>query len=338
MGYSREQRKVAQRIYRRGRKRGVSHKEMVAAFETGLVESSMRNLKYGDADSRGWRQERASIYKDPNNLNHSIDRFFNETKAAGRGHGKSAGQLAQAVQRSAFPGRYDQVGKQANDLRKWAKKQYQRGGGKSGGGGGSHTKTTTHTTPGIDNSGTRQDLKLAYLQQRGNPDALLNLAAGLKGAQDVPGKTTTKTVRVKGAKGHGKAGRDKSGAYPHGVGPHATPNLLIHIGHLAQKMGLHVGENPNFGGTSPVHASGSYHYKNEALDISGDPKKMAHLAKVIQRRYGKHLAELIHNSGGRGYAIKHGKRVNGPSFYSGVWGGHASHVHVAVGRSDHGRS
>jgi hypothetical protein len=38
-------------------------------------------------------------------------------------------------------------------------------------------------------------------------------------------------------------------------------------------MGLHVGENPHFGGVTPVHVQGSYHYKGEAIDVSGDPRR-----------------------------------------------------------------
>lgn len=47
---------------------------------------------------------------------------------------------------------------------------------------------------------------------------------------------------------------------------------------------------------------------------------------------GSKLLELIHNDGGKGYGVKNGKAVDGPSFYSGVWAGHANHVHVGAGR------
>jgi hypothetical protein len=66
----------------------------------------------------------------------------------------------------------------------------------------------------------------------------------------------------------------------------AGPKTTVDIGRLAQQMGLHVGENPHFGGVSPVHVPGSYHYKGEAIDVSGDPTKMNQFAKRVERLYG----------------------------------------------------
>lgn len=53
-------------------------------------------------------------------------------------------------------------------------------------------RTKTTTTPGVDNSPLRQSLKIDYLNNRGNPDALLALGLGLRQAQDTPGTTTTR--------------------------------------------------------------------------------------------------------------------------------------------------
>jgi hypothetical protein len=66
----------------------------------------------------GWRQERASLYKDPTNLHASINRFFDET-AAVRGKYGRAGDLAAAVQRPAaqYRGRYQARQAQADQLR-----------------------------------------------------------------------------------------------------------------------------------------------------------------------------------------------------------------------------
>jgi hypothetical protein len=66
----------------------------------------------------------------------------------------------------------------------------------------------------------------------------------------------------------------------------AGPKTIVELGRLAQKMGLRVGENPHFGGVSPVHVSGSYHYKGEAIDVSGDPGKMNRYARAVERVYG----------------------------------------------------
>jgi len=66
----------------------------------------------------------------------------------------------------------------------------------------------------------------------------------------------------------------------------AGPNTIVKLGKLAESMGLHVGENSHFGGVHPVHVKGSYHYKNEAIDVGGDPKKMDQFAHRVERIFG----------------------------------------------------
>jgi hypothetical protein len=66
----------------------------------------------------------------------------------------------------------------------------------------------------------------------------------------------------------------------------AGKKTTVALGKLAQQMGLHVGENPHFGGVDPVHAPNSYHYKGEAIDVSGDPKTMARYAALVERLKG----------------------------------------------------
>lgn len=194
MSYSHKQKRVAYHLYDVGRRKKASRKELLAALETGLVEANLQNPAYGDLDSVGWRQERGhygSVGK-RRNVRGAAGRFYDETKAAGRGKGKTAGQLAQAVQRSAHPGRYDARRGQAKDLLNWLERKHGKGGGAKAGG---STTTKTTTSPGVDNSALRQSVKRTYLSERGRPDALLSLAAGLRGAEDVP--ATTKVVRRK---------------------------------------------------------------------------------------------------------------------------------------------
>jgi hypothetical protein len=82
--------------------------ERLALWEAGIVESNLRNLTYGDRDSLGALQERTSIYGRAHALDPyaSAVRFLTQAKARRPWRG-SAGALAQAVQVSAFPGRYD---------------------------------------------------------------------------------------------------------------------------------------------------------------------------------------------------------------------------------------
>lgn len=113
---------VAEQVYQVGLRKGVKgdSKLMVSAFMTGLVESNFRNLPGGDRDSEGWRQERKSIYPNPQNVPESANRYFTEglNIMAGKNPGKagtgmyqdswSPGRLSQAIQGSAFPDRYDE--------------------------------------------------------------------------------------------------------------------------------------------------------------------------------------------------------------------------------------
>jgi hypothetical protein len=114
-GLNATQRTVLANLVGIGRKRGASSKDILAAVETALVEQNLMNGAYGDGTSVGWRQETAGSYGaavGPRmDLTRTINAFYSEIM--GIGQRGTAGQLAQAVQRSAFPGRYDQKQSQA---------------------------------------------------------------------------------------------------------------------------------------------------------------------------------------------------------------------------------
>jgi hypothetical protein len=96
-----------------------SPREALALKEAGIVESGLRKLTYGDRDSTGALQQRPSQGWGPASESVLTDavQFLHHAKAINRsGFKGSAGQLAQAVQRSAFPGRYDAVRSQAVGL------------------------------------------------------------------------------------------------------------------------------------------------------------------------------------------------------------------------------
>lgn len=102
------QQRIIRMLINIGRRRHEPTNAILSALTTGSVESRFQNLAGGDADSQGWRQERAQYYSDPRNLRHSINRYYNEWEQDARGRGLSIGQQAQAVQQSAFPDRYQQ--------------------------------------------------------------------------------------------------------------------------------------------------------------------------------------------------------------------------------------
>lgn len=112
--------KVARRLVRRGRRAGETRKEILAALQTGLVETGLRNISHGDADSVNWRQERGHYgsVADRMKLNQSIDRFYDETSALDDGEGMKPWELAAAVQRPAeeYRTRYRDRGPEAKRL------------------------------------------------------------------------------------------------------------------------------------------------------------------------------------------------------------------------------
>ncbi len=104
-------RQVASTAYATARKLGASDKVMLALFEAGLVESGFRNQAVAtDHDSLGFLQQRPSQgWGTPAqilNVEYATTSFVNKAKLIESKH-LTAGGLAQGVQRSAFPLRYD---------------------------------------------------------------------------------------------------------------------------------------------------------------------------------------------------------------------------------------
>ncbi|HET7425765.1 MAG TPA: hypothetical protein VFJ50_01910 [Gemmatimonadales bacterium] len=196
--YTPEQRAIIARIKRIGREVGATPKEIKAALETGRVEANFTNPSGGDADSAGWRQERASLYSNPTNLDASIRRFFRETSGV-RGQYGTAGALAAAVQRPAaqYRGRYQGVSAEAQRLLGGAPSTRSSGG--SSATPGSTTRTVTTTTPGVDNRVARAALIQSFLEdKRADP---VDFAVQANALKDIPATTKTKTVRVPGQPG-----------------------------------------------------------------------------------------------------------------------------------------
>lgn len=97
-------------VYQVGAGHGASDKVMLAAYETCTVESGCRNLDHGDRDSLGVFQQRPSQgWGTPAQVTdpvYAADQFF--TRAIAReGCCPTAGLLADAVQRSCCPSKYD---------------------------------------------------------------------------------------------------------------------------------------------------------------------------------------------------------------------------------------
>jgi len=330
-----EQRKNIRTALRVAKRKGASPKEQKALVEAMGVESAYRDLNYGDRDSLGilqqrnngaWGAAKESVATDVGQFL-AVARAKNATGKYG-----SAGDLAQAVQVSGFPDRYDQRSGEAEAI------LAQYGGGRTPArrvkAPGAATTTETTTTPGTDNSALRRQLVGQFLAQGGikNSSAVLGLAAQYGQAADVPGVTTTQRVKAPAQaspstrtsasgkpkklnikelfwNGQQATNWDEGSFRPRGyVAGHSDhvhvsggPNTSVYLGKLAQSMGLRVSDNPYFDPVERVHAEGSYHYKTgrtksgktagEAIDVSGDPEKMALFARRV--------AKLIRQGGGR---------------------------------------
>lgn len=260
--------RVIRALRKAARDAGASPRERKALFEAALVESGARDINYGDRDSIGVLQQRPSqnwpsARKGPYA---QAREFLRRAKAANKGGG-TAGQLAQAVQRSAFPERYDKVGKQAAKLAR----------GIGGGGARSSARTTTKTT--IESS-DREALLMQYLDQRGRPDALLNLAGGLKGAQQTT-TTTTRTTRRKSAR---KSGNRR------GVAFGRTYGLKHTSGYRTPEHNAAVGGVPN-----SAHTRKDKKGRAAADDFVGSEGAMKRAASDAKRRGAKQV--LIHDAG-----------------------------------------
>jgi hypothetical protein len=97
---------------------GADNKVLLALFEAGIVESGMENLNYGDRDSLGFLQQRPSMgWPNPTNVQTATVSFVTRAKSHEAMHPDwTAGQIAQAVQVSAYPAKYDQAQSQAAAL------------------------------------------------------------------------------------------------------------------------------------------------------------------------------------------------------------------------------
>ena len=113
---------VTRTVWSVAKSRGVTAKVMLAAFEAGWVESHMNNLNCGDRDSLGVFQQRPSMgWCSPSslclNVTHATNKFLDQAIPNDRNNpGYTAGQLAQSVQRSAYPARYDQAESKARSM------------------------------------------------------------------------------------------------------------------------------------------------------------------------------------------------------------------------------
>lgn len=123
-----EQLEVAVEIAEVWKRNSFPAKALVTAYATGIVESGMRNLDYGDRDSLGWAQQRPSTgwgtESQVQDVRLAAEAFFGVASHTDNPglvdipdwESRPVGEVAQEIQRSAFPTRYTDVEQQAQSL------------------------------------------------------------------------------------------------------------------------------------------------------------------------------------------------------------------------------
>ena len=311
-----EQRRIVRLIKAEGRKiknPQARKRYVLAAVQTGLVESHLHNLSGGDRDSAGWRQERASIYGTGKGGNTDVKagvRRFRQEFEQHYDPGEASYEVAAQVQRPAaqYRGRYKDVRAEAKRI----------AGNVRGGSPSPVGPDGAAPAYGQPDGQLKQQALVGYLGNRGKPGALLQLKAGLDAAQGQPapaaprrndsrnpssprGHVVKGPLREMFYNGPGGINVDEGKRVDHGYvdghGEHVhvagQQRDMKVLGKLAQRMGLTVRENPAFDPVDPVHTRGSFHYGRRegrrnyrALDVSGDPDKLLKFNQRVARAYG----------------------------------------------------
>lgn len=108
-------------VYQVGLARDVSEKVLLAAFEAGWVESHMNNLPCGHKDSLGVFQQRPGqgwgTPEQVSDVTYAATQFYDRAQRNESTNPEyTAGLLAQSVQRSCCPERYDEAEDKASPM------------------------------------------------------------------------------------------------------------------------------------------------------------------------------------------------------------------------------
>jgi hypothetical protein len=325
---SRAQRQILARAIAYADKVKAPYQAKIAVITALIQESEAKNLGTPSADGYGsygvlQGLERYHNRKNLMNPEYQFGVFFGQNKKypkgfTGKGNaislakrGMSPGNIAQAVEGSAYPDRYaTTVGEAKKILR------YYRAGSGGGSAPGAPVDSVTGGTKAPSTVTTGQDIRplVDWIKNRHKGATVVDLANAVSAAKGTTTTVpTTQGVDAKAAKAAAPRSRKSSGSPgkvyelfydPQGgwkmgtkiapIGGHsdhvhvaADERRVKWIGKQAQKMGLRVGEHRAFSGSTPTggHAPNSYHYKNEAIDVSGDSQKMADFTRWVRRNY-----------------------------------------------------
>lgn len=320
---NRTQRRTAKIFTREANRFGASPRERKALFEAGLVEANLTNPRGGDASSVGSLQEQSHYGSVQRRLNRgkAARRFLSEARAINRrGFRGSAGQLAQAVQRSAYPSRYDQRSDEAEAiLAHFMDKSSNRRDTQAA------RSIAQRHVPAVSYEAERRAAAMTYFSQRGRPGALLGLAESLSAIPpDQPGRT----VAVPPVAGGRRRRRGRSPGLLRGGGktigvPHAGTHTL---GNWQSDNAIDV-STPR--GT-PVYSPAS----GKVIKVSIRPEggRISGSSITIQKADGSNAYFFTHLSGVNvraGQKVKKGQQIGKSGVAVGV-----PHLHFGQKRGD----
>lgn len=290
---------IALRMTRRDRP-----KVRKSLLEAMAVEANFRHINYGHSSSQGVLQQRPDMGWGPyipgaKGVRTDINDYLSRARRlAKQGYSGTAGQLAQAVQRSAFPDRYDQRNSEVSALLRKGTQLY----GASAGaimGATAGQDESFGASPDAAGKSIRERVsnhmmqQLSHIVDTGAPQALNSFYALNKMMEDSAGPSPEESKPVKsvsvgrgtavtggvvgaavGGKGIHELFYDPLGAIDEGKNIKAIGGHSDHL-HVslrteaaqrraldrARRMGLAVGESTNQD-VDPVHTKGSWHYKN----------------------------------------------------------------------------
>lgn len=311
--YTAEQLANVRKVRNTLRRNGATKKEIRSAVATILVEGNAYHDRYsevgsGDRDSVGAFQQRPSQGWGPagESIQRDAKQYLKVAKTH-RGEGLTAAQLAQAVQRSAFPERYAERLPEAKALLR------QIGPASKSVLSGSIGEVKPGRAPGIIRGGTTVDKRAALVGAltSGEGGSLLKRWQREIGSGDYTTVTKPQVVKGRGPKyqpgsvgspdakptsvgaihelfwngpqaANIKDGKRVGKGFVDGHTDHvhlaADRATMKRAAKLARSMGLHVGDYGK--GIKSGHAPNSHHYKPfGAMDVSGE--RMAEFAQRI---------------------------------------------------------
>jgi len=284
-----------------GKEMGVSNRHIKIGVMTGLVEQNLSNDPSGHLDSVGWRQERqvhaGKSVEQRMDLDSSIRAFYGEVARADKS-GMTEGQVAQAVQRSAYPERYDERSAEAQAM-------LARVGTKA-----DTLTSSVRTTKDQGSTAGKPDLVFYEME------AALEFMSGDINAIEFAQKLTSARALFREEATEVVASNTES-ALPEAGTKKVQGGSAIKIG------SEYVSGNPNLTVTSTTggkHTPGSFHYSGRAIDIGGTPEELRKMFLWLEKNYNP--TEMFYDPMGRYHD-------NG-GVQNGAIGGHGTHIHFAL--------